>query len=827
MRASFGGASDLSQQLAFFYSQYQDRLTELTNRASNRAQDEEAATDQDKINAWQSGDISDKEIIAYLQGRIADGTNDPKVTTQLKDALRNVQDSISQQTISDTAQSIIDGIENGTKTWNDLRNFYTAQRKKYRPNDPIYQQITDQINQVNDRIRDNDISGGIERATYLFQNHQMTGKQAGAAIRNLAARYKNEDPAKYYQLLQQATQLEQYGNSYYSSGSGGSGGRGGSGGSGGSSGGAKNINSLIDQYQAMRNALLSQSQQFEDGRTVGTDSDGNTYLLANPDGTPSQQMEAIDQQALDTFDLLTEAYRSKGDYSAAESTAAAKQNYISDHIQPRNTIAPQLQRDQLLAGISKQVQLAGEGSDPAGSAAAVRGSLNAYRKWVENLNTEKTFRAVNKVERADVVGNPEGRRALATADQTTADFVKESQTIYNAIEQSIATGDPLSLDGIDIPEGMAAQLNPLLQGTAQLSQVLNGLNDGSWVWFDDPINGLHPTPTITDVGPDGQPVRIPVDANGNRLVPAGVQLAAVAIDVAGKPTAAFAPVRQSMIWNGEDIYDNTTGQVLVRHGEQIDQSTIKQLKAYASDGRINPIDESQTATMQQIVVKDGDGNTQTWFGRQGSDGQTVWTKNKLSDNPRDFRPAPIIADSDRAAQEIADKLGIDPNGGSYYKIARPAAGTERKGGFKSGVDEGFKPPQAQQQGSLKFPSGNDALGQNPMFNFQPGAGQGRGAGGSFADKLVPVAKQLGIRGGFFENADRTTSLPKIGKSAPNVRRGGMFEGADLNVPNVRVAPVNIAPLRIRPVNLHFDLPEPQNIYNPIKTATGRKGGFIK
>jgi hypothetical protein len=430
----------------------------------------------------------------------------------------------------------------------------------------------------------------------------------------------------------------------------------------------------------------------------------------------------------------------------------------------------------------------------------VRSAINGYRAWVEGLNQTKTFNPRNKIDKADVVGDAVGSKVNARENQTTADFVKESASIYDAIEQAVASGNPDAVAGIDLPEGMSAQLRPILQGGAQLSQIVTGLQSGEWAWVSDQ-NGTHPAPTAFDL----QGNRVPVDASGNLIN--GTK---VVVSIGGKPVEAFAQTQQVNVWSGGDVVTND-GTVLVRQGQMVTQADINAVADASKAGRLAAPVDAQNSTMsaESIVVAGEDGKPQLWF---GSDGK--WWQPMGKD--KSVKPLPILAGSDRAASEIAAKMGLDPT--AYYTLAKPPEGTQRKGGFQQSVEPGSKP---QQQAQPLFPG----------LNLAPGRGAspldtGRGAGGTFDAasavqqfglNLKPVIKK---QGGFFENADLTTKLPGLG-SPVNTRRGGFFQGADLTP----VQPV--APIRIKPVNLNFDLPEPANIFNPNPTATGRKGGFLK
>ncbi|MGH8542836.1 MAG: hypothetical protein ACREX3_04175 [Gammaproteobacteria bacterium] len=151
-RIAFGGSQDLSGLFAQLYNQYEDRLTTLAERSARRADEAQAATDADTIDRWQQGELTDEEFLEYARQRVEESGDDPEENTYWKKVLRDAEKSILSEQITDTAEDIIDKIQAGTATWSDLRNYYLRERKKLRPSDPLYDQISDQIEQVDDRV---------------------------------------------------------------------------------------------------------------------------------------------------------------------------------------------------------------------------------------------------------------------------------------------------------------------------------------------------------------------------------------------------------------------------------------------------------------------------------------------------------------------------------------------------------------------------------------------------------------------------------------------------------------------------------------------------
>ena len=268
--------------------------------------------------------------------------------------------------------------------------------------------------------------------------------------------------------------------------------------------------------------------------------------------------------------------------SVEEAAAAAKQKFVYDKIQPRNTIGPEQQRGVLLDGVNQAIKDAADGNDPVGGAAKVRLALDNLRQWTAKLNTDKTFRAVNKVEGADTVGNPEGSKAKSIEDQTTADFAKESVAIYNAYDAAVSSGDPDAVAGMALPPGLD-NLRGSLQEAALLSKTITGFATGDTAFVLD-AQGLHAVPTALDLSGN----KVPVDSSGNVMSNA-VQ---VPTTVNGKTVMAFANPTTQKVWNGDDIYD-LSGNLLAKHGEALTSEDESQLKDMAANGQLRDLVSSK------------------------------------------------------------------------------------------------------------------------------------------------------------------------------------------------------------------------------------------
>jgi len=671
----FGGAADFSQVFAALYSNYTRELEDRARAALAKERDERRNRDQDTIDRWEKGEITDEEFLAYANERIADSDarSDEDEATYWRKALRSAEKSILADDISETAEDIVDRIESGTGTWEELADHYRTQMRNLRPNDPLYKQLDDEVNKVEDRIRDNATAGELERIEYDVKRGALSGPEAAAQIRAIAERYKTSDPERYYQLLSGALDFEQY------SASGGGGGGGSTGGGGGGGGGSTaSLSSTIDALDGWSDRLESLSEQFEDGVIVGQitveNEDGSIsteeVLLRNPDGTPSTQMQAVDQEFLSTVDQLEAAYIEKGDRSAAGAQANRRMQFVTDHIQPRNTIGPEQQAAALFQTGMGLVRGAAESDNPAADWQAVEQWARRVAVWEGRVNvTTRTTGARREFTDEELDRNPELKQTRYTTEtiskpaeeRTTGEGKFTSQAAaLRVLAQGITTakdGDAaraleealdVFMGGDDSPIALATRSagSSFIDDLSVAVEVVRGqeagtvvrvlLPDGSMAWMPlSTTNDIQWTAT----GPVSVPRNTILDPQTRQpITEQGQTLQAIMVERDGRIETVVA-IADLFYQNADD-----PGDVL---GEE----------AYLG---LSPEDRGKYQQYQGIMVPTPRGE-QVWI-KSGD----LWYRNRVTEYGG--VPIPFAGRNAREAQQFATQAGWDTSGRAYNPL---------------------------------------------------------------------------------------------------------------------------------------------------------------
>lgn len=675
-RASFGGSQDLSQLFAALWGQYEDRLESLAERAADRATSEQTAKDNDTIDKWQQGELTDEEFLAYVAERLVAEADDPERLTYWKRIQRDAEKSILQEEISDTAEDIIDDINAGKRTYGDLLNFYKAQQKKLRPSDPLYKELADQIEQVDDRILQNQVEGALSGVDYRFRSGAINGRAAGSQLRALAERYRVNDPQRYYQLLSQALEYEQYGGFFSAGGSGGSGSGGGS---------STSLNGTIDALQGIEDRLMSLSEQFEAGETLGSitfeDASGGLttqeVLLRDPDSTASRQMRGVDDEMLNVLDELEAAYIEKGDRSAAGEVANRRQQYITDKIQPRNTIPLEVQANRLLANGQSLIEAAAEATDPTVAWRKVQQWADSVTAWHRRVNQTSRLEQTREVDEATQRDNPElgfaNRREVLTPsdarNRTTAEFQAQADALVSFARGVAAAKDVSGLEGLIAPLAALvgdAAAESIIQRTGAALDLVVGIPQGNYARVYIPGEGLLWAPMAdsydTVMGPNGpemRPTRVPVLPNGDPVFDAanGQRLELVQVEIDGRIQPVFTVSEDAYFIGNQRV----TAQEFQSFSNKLAETTSKKdLEALTALG--------EPRSYRETIVQGADGKTPVaWYQDQAG----LWHKRRVTRGggvPILFSGKNARAFQQWASTTINPTTGqaYDPTGRAYF-----------------------------------------------------------------------------------------------------------------------------------------------------------------
>jgi hypothetical protein len=717
-RASWGAAQDLSGTFSFLYNQSIAEAKDLALRAERRAKEAQAAADQDAINKWRDGAMSDEEFRAYASQRATAtaGGSDPDLAEYWANTLRDFESSILAETISLETERIQDEIAEGRATWDDLKNYLESQAATLPAGSPLGDQLRQQIGEVNDRVRDSRIGGEFAKIEYLFRSDQITGQDAAQQMRALADKYyKNTDPDQYYQILQAALQFDEYGSSLYSTGLSRSSGGGGGGGGGSALTDDEQLKWQIDNMEGtdkiFQNLVLQAKNQQATGSFTYVDENGVTRIEEIPlrDETGAlipDIWSQIRDQYLTNIDALIVANDARCRLgngpacTARDNWSLTKTKVITTDFQPLNDEDVQQQGDLLLDNAINTLRQGANSTDPNGSWGATKTAFDALTTYNDQVNTAGRV-SRGRVAEGEDAGAPVWQQIEdAVQNQTTPGMDLKAQALAE-VAQIIKSGkpfDPAMLVNLLAPWLGVEQAVTVAQDAVATQKMMTGLSvppnkdgtpgKGAWAWVYDPtvqslvpkplgesvsvIPGAPPTMTPQDTDEWGDPVGV---AQGTTYTPGLLQLGAgkIANGYIGRPT--------------------DTNLQLVR-----DPS--------APGGWRPPVDQDEWDSATEsgsgffdgtyMFVVDLDGTPHVWF--QGDDG--TWHKDKIRVNPRTGEaiggvPTPAITDntrdSQRETQRQATRSGVDPSAQAYYSFHDEF---RAKTGLIEGTDGPTKPPLA-------------------------------------------------------------------------------------------------------------------------------------
>lgn len=605
-RAGFGGSGDYG---SFFGSLY--------NYQKSQSDAEQAAADQDAMSKWQNGLMSDQEWLDYIRGRVDAYAGDPKKqqtwvtylrkygndisdntaetaykdgSTTINDLIAHYQDRLKglsgqsdesrqlqlrindlmDQRASDDiqtgAQKLMDQINAGKASYNDLLKFYQARRTDSRANSDLRTQLDKQIQSTRDTIRQNAVAGSFESLQYQYDSGTLSGGAYASRLRQMAVQFKTSDPQKYYQILEAAVKLEKSGGS-------GGGGGGGSSASRAKAAQSKQLTASIDTAQANRNNLYALIDQFDNGAKVGIDPATGQQVVFSP-----SKVQEIDRQLLASFDGLAKAYTAKGDGSAASQTQIAKAKYISGNLVKHNSMAAQEQENELLRTTTARINAAVDNPDPTAAMNALRDVASDWQAFSKNLVSTRTH--------APVV-NDAGHGLAGTAPKGILDSVDPqlsatSQTIADALATLTRPGvtEEEAASALDVAGGLGDGVKGILAPVLKVAGNQQGLATGevARVLTQNGLQFVRTVPVSSTALVNGSMVtttkRVPdISINDSGAQPAQ-QLVDVFMDVNGEPVKVSAVANLTAVQGMNAYYANS--QIKLKDGTVIPKGAISQ-----------------------------------------------------------------------------------------------------------------------------------------------------------------------------------------------------------------------------------------------------------
>lgn len=904
-RASFGGGSDFSGVFGSLYS---------ANKAA--AQAKQDADDQDAQDRWEHGLLTDGDWLAYIQNRINAETDPARkerwITAQReyipliadKQAefeyqnggsinqlvahyqarlsglvpgsneyrevalkLNDAQDARSAENLQAQSDAMVDKINAGKATYNDLLNLLKDASSHATANSDYKKSVDKQIAQVRETIRTNKLEGSFEKLQYDYDRGALSGGSYAKKLRSMAVQFKDSDPKRYYQILEAAQALSGGGRS----GGGGGGGRSGGGSGGGSS--TKKLNKSVDALQAQRNSLLAAVGAYEDGATSYINDAGQRVAL-----TPAY-IHSVDQKLVSTFDQLATAYTLKKDKSAAANQKKAKATYISSSVVKHNTMAADESSRHLLEATSAQVKDALANPDPVAARSALQGVAAQWETYSRNLSSSKLPAVANDAPSQYAA---QARTPKGLMDQVDTDFVSRSATFASALRTLTTPGvddaaAAAAMDSIATLQGAGggqyqggqqdSYLNSLMSGVLEVGARVQGLETGDlervatptgfeWVKkteistaVPDPNNPSNMVMVKTKV-PTGQTLsgkNLDVDGKTTKYV-------TVLVDINGRPTPVKA-IAESVPASGFDhlkvqkditLPDGTK----IFAGTSLTETQIAKLKKNGSlqewiqSGKVGAASAFQSWQVQVPSYTDQYGKThaaETWTQDAGTN---LWYKGALpirgvqrdadgfviiGDDGKpaiDYKayasmagvPAPYAGSDAKGAQDllntgvidVSDISGRDLNGNltddtqGMLSTAYWAPGDQNGHAGKT-ADDSWWANNARDQRSADLVQRDRQAALNPgIVSRTPYEGPMGQAGVDMAKAFADAANKLGIS--LFGKEDKQVELPSIGP------KPGMATG-----PQVK-AEINIALPKKAPT---IKLPTPSR--KPYEGPTGRAG----
>ena len=568
-RASFGGAGDYSGLFASLYNQSEAEAKRATEAAATRSKQALAAADDLAFSDWESGKISDDDLLAYIERRISESAAD---SAELARWMK-IQDQYRVQIADSKAEAAY--AAGGDLA--DLVDYYEAKMSSQQPGSSGYRVAQQRVTQLRDQAAEerfsNELNGLIERRAtsqkildfygkwkslarpgssleskvnnaYAEKKSQnvvesaeakmaqlqfdFTRGKIGAAkyysgIREAASVYQTTDPVRYYQILQGAFKTRQAGT-------------------GGGTGVAvtdtlNSIIKLVDQWEA---------SQVDGKATMFNPLTGQVETIT------ADMVRKYDNQYLKSATNMASAYKAGGNNKAAADVYSKIGSYIASHVQVHVGFE---QTDRLsilinngLAALNNSLE-SNDVYAPERAAQELRGQIST---WAKGLSYKP-------LEPGQTEAEAYGARKLPT--QELLDWAAQADLALNIFSNPLSTPEQKSaaLDMIDqslaqpnVDPRLSAVVrdisdtfkNNILIPTGDITVTIDALKNGRATEIYDSNSGKVSVAFIQkqqtmrgEKAPDGSIVMKPVltdvivDGEGKPLIGDGSIISSVLVDV--------------------------------------------------------------------------------------------------------------------------------------------------------------------------------------------------------------------------------------------------------------------------------------------------------
>ena len=570
-RASFGGAGDYSGLFASLYNQSESEAKRATEAAATRSKQALAAADDLAFSDWESGKISDDDLLAYIERRVSESAGDPtdsarwlKVQEQyrvqiadskaesayaaggdLADLIQyyeakmagkqedsggyraaqqrvmQLRDQAAEERFSNELNSLLERRASSK----EVLDFYGKWKQLARPGSSLENKVDNAYTEKKAQNVLEDAETKMAKLQFDYTRGKISAAKYYNGIRDAASVYQTSDPVRYYQVLQSAFKTKQEG----------------AGGGGGGSAVTSTLNSiikLVDQWEAA---------QVNGSATMFNPLSGQVETIT------ADQIRKYDNQFIKGATNMASAYKAGGNNGAAADIYNKIGSFIASHVQVHVGFEQTDRLNLLLSNGVSSMNNALDSNDvyaPEKVAKELQGQIST---WAKGLSYKP-------LEPGETEAEPYGPRRLPTqelldwaaqADIALGIFSNPAATdaqksaamdmLGNALSQNQNVDPRLSSVIGDLSKVFVEQV---LIPTGDVSKVTDALRTGKATEYYDAESGrvsvafVQATSTTRgEKAPDGsvtmKPVieNILVDGSGKPVLQGGQIIADVLVDV--------------------------------------------------------------------------------------------------------------------------------------------------------------------------------------------------------------------------------------------------------------------------------------------------------
>ena len=570
-RASFGGAGDYSGLFASLYNQSESEAKRATEAAATRSKQALAAADDLAFSDWESGKISDDDLLAYIERRVSESAGDPtdsarwlKVQEQyrvqiadskaesayaaggdLADLIQyyeakmagkqedsggyraaqqrvmQLRDQASEERFSNELNSLLERRASSK----EVLDFYGKWKQLARPGSSLENKVDNAYTEKKAQNVLEDAETKMAKLQFDYTRGKISAAKYYNGIRDAASVYQTSDPVRYYQILQSAFKTKQEG----------------SGGGGGGSAVTSTLNSIIKLVD-----------QWEAAQVNGTATMFNP-LTGQVETITADKIKKYDNQFIKGATNMASAYKAGGNNGAAADIYSKIGGFIASHVQVHVGFEQTDRLNLLLSNGISSMNNALDSNDvyaPEKVAKELQGQIST---WAKGLSYKP-------LEEGQTEADPYGPRRLPT--QELLDWAAQADIALGIFSNPASTESQKSaaMDMIDNALSQNQNVDPRLSSvigdlskvfveqvlvpTGDVSKVTDALRSGKATEFYDANSGrvsvafVQPTSTTRgEKAPDGSVTMKPVienvlvDALGKPLLQGGQIIADVLIDV--------------------------------------------------------------------------------------------------------------------------------------------------------------------------------------------------------------------------------------------------------------------------------------------------------